>query len=163
MCTLWSHFLFHIRSCKSWKHLFIITRQTLLESVRLCLAVELDFPACKAGMDKHWLHNASWRECSVSGFLLLVSAGPLSAHWGAAAELERLARLLCPQERLHREEKLCHKRCDNETRRLVQPPPECSRLPFPSVHFWCAPTPWPRDYKTIHKTVDLQDNIPPPA
>lgn len=48
-----SHFLSPICSCKSWKHQFIITGQTLLEPVRLCLAVELDFPACKAGMDEH--------------------------------------------------------------------------------------------------------------
>lgn len=47
-----SNLLFHIHSCKSWKHQFIITRQTLLEPVRLCLAVELDFPA---GMDEHWV------------------------------------------------------------------------------------------------------------
>lgn len=48
-----SHFLFPICSCKSWKHQFIITRQTLLEPIRLCLAAELDFPERKAGMDEH--------------------------------------------------------------------------------------------------------------
>lgn len=149
VCTLWSHFLFHIHSYGSWKHLFVITRQTLLEPIRLCVAAELDFPACKAGMGKHWVHNASWRECSVSGFLLIVSSGPLSAHWGAAAaELERLAWLLCPRERLQQRGKAVLQKLSQRNQGVGPTFPTSPRgfkAAFPICSFLVCPFPRTRE------------------
>lgn len=132
-----SHFLFHIRSCRSWKHQFIITRQTLLEPVRLCLAVELDFPARNAGVDEHWVSQCILeRMLSVVSYLLCQQ---VPSHCGAsAAGLERLVWLLCSQERLrHRGkvEKLCHKRCHNETGQLVPTSPRGLEATFPICSF----------------------------
>lgn len=119
-CTCSHHKSGLIYNCRNWKCRFITIGQTLLESRRLCLAVESDFPEqCDVmqGWTKARLHNVSrGGERSLSGFILIVPAGPLSARWlASAAGLERLAQLLRSQERLQQRgrEKLGSKSCQD--------------------------------------------------
>lgn len=157
-----SHFLFHTCSCKSWKHQFIITRQTLLEPVRLCLAVELDFPARNAGMDEHQVAQCILERmfCQwfptyrVSRFPLFSLRGNQQQGWRGWHDCS------APRKGCSREEERSWKVVPQKVSRwnqavspTSQPHPEGSRLPFPSVHFWCAISPEPgRLQNPIHNS-----------
>lgn len=167
-----SHFLFHTCSCKSWKHQFIITRQTLLEPVRLCLAVELDFPARNAGMDEHQVAQCILERMFCQWFpTYCVSRFPLFSLRGISSRAgEAGMTALLPgkaaAERKRKVEKLCHKRCHDETRQLVQPPNLTQRAQGCLSHLFISDVPFHQnlgDYKTLYTTVNLQDNILPPA
>lgn len=165
--------LFQIYGCRNWKCQFIITRQTLLEPIRLCLAVEPDFPEqCEVmqGLMNARLHNTSWgAERSLSGFMLFVSPVPLSAHWVAsAAGLERLAWLLRSQERPQQRgrEKLGSKRCHNEAGELDQPPNFTQGAQGCLFYLHVSGVPFHQDlghYKSIYTTVSLPNSIFPSA
>ena len=168
-----SRLLFQIYSCRNWKYQFIIIGQTLLEPIRLCLAVEPDFPErCEViqGWMNARLHNTSWAgERSLSAFVLVASAGPLSAHWVAsAAGLERLAWLLHSQERPQQRGrgKSGIKRCQDETGHLDQPPKFTKGAQGCFFYLLVSGVPFHQylgDYKSIYTTVSLQDCIFPLA
>lgn len=160
-----SHFLFHICSCRSWKHQFIITRQTLLEPVRLCLAVEQDFPARKAGMDKYRVAQCILERMSCQWFPThCVSRSPLSSLKGISSRAGEAGMTALPSGKTAAERKSC------ATKSVTMKPGSWSNLPISPRRLKAASPNWSflvlqnlGDYKTIYTTGNLQDNIVPPA